>query len=101
MSEEFSLKTSLIKDDSDFMKMVDEYSKFRPSLLKYGLKAAMPFGLQYGFPWHQKIRSENYGNAAKYDVLIGLNDEETAFYLRTSGALQKYTEKGFGKKNTG
>lgn len=25
MSEEFSLKTSLIKDDSDFMKMVDEY----------------------------------------------------------------------------
>lgn len=39
------------KDDADFMKMVDEYSKFRPSLLKYGLKAAMPFGLQYGFPY--------------------------------------------------
>ncbi|KUY20142.1 para-nitrobenzyl esterase [Elizabethkingia miricola] len=101
MSEEFSLKTSLIKDDSDFMKMVDEYSKFRPSLLKYGLKAAMPFGLQYGFPPmapENKIRKLWKDHAAKYDVLIGLNDEETAFYLRTSGALQKYTEKGFGKK---
>ena len=45
-----------------------------------------------------KIRKLWKDHAAKYDVLIGLNDEETAFYLRTSGALQKYTEKGLRKK---
>jgi hypothetical protein len=27
-----------------------------------------------------------------------MNDEETAFYLRTSGALQKYTERASEKE---
>ncbi|MDE5491772.1 para-nitrobenzyl esterase [Elizabethkingia meningoseptica] len=99
MSAQFSRKTNLIKDDPDMMKMVDEYPKFRPSVFKYGLKAAMPFGLQYGFPPlspENRIRKLWKDNAKKYDVLIGLNDEETAFYLRSSDSIRKY--KGFGKR---
>ena len=44
-----------------------------------------------------KIRKLWKDHAAKYDVLIGLNDEETAFYLRTSGALQNIQRKASEK----
>lgn len=44
-----------------------------------------------------KIRKLWKEHAAKYDVLIGLNDEETAFYLRTSGALQNIQRKASEK----
>lgn len=101
MSAEFLKKTEELKDEVDVYKMMENYGKFVPSVMKYGLKAAMPFGTQYGFPplckeeesvekWRQ--------NAKKYDVLIGLNNDETAFYLKTSEALNKYFGKGLGLK---
>lgn len=101
MSAEFLKKTEEIKDESDVYKMMDDYGKFVPSVIKYGLKAAMPFGVQYGYPPVCK-EEESVGkwriNAKKYDVLIGLNNDETAFYLKTSEALNKYFGKGFGLK---
>ncbi|WP_292009480.1 carboxylesterase family protein [Chryseobacterium sp.] len=101
MSEEFFRKTEKLKDEIDVMKMMEDYKHFVPSMIKYGLKAAMPFGLQYGFP---PLCNENEAvdkwieNAKKYDVLIGMNDDETAFYLRTSEAMNKYLGKGWGQK---
>ena len=81
--------------------MMDEYGKLTPSVMKYGLKAAMPFGTQYGFPplCTEEESAEMWkANAGKYDVLIGLNNDETAFYLKTSEALNKYFGKGIGLK---
>ncbi|MEF9477204.1 carboxylesterase family protein [Chryseobacterium sp. 1B4] len=49
MSAEFLKKTDVLKDETDVLKMMDEYKTFVPSVIKYGLKAAMPFGTQYGF----------------------------------------------------
>lgn len=101
MSAEFLKKTEEIKDETDVYKMMEEYGKFVPSVIKYGLKAAMPFGTQYGY---QPLCKEEESvekwreNAKKYDVLIGLNNDETAFYLKTSEALNKYFGKGFGLK---
>lgn len=101
MSAEFLKKTESLKDEPDIYKMMDEYGKYVPSVIKYGLKAAMPFGTQYGFP---PLCTENEtlekwkSGAGKYDVLIGLNNDETAFYLKTSEALNKYFGKGFGLK---
>lgn len=99
MSAEFLKRTEFLKDETDVLKMAEEYRKHVPAVIKYGLKAAMPFGTQYGFP---PLCQENEAvekwksNAGKYDVLIGLNDNETAFYLKTSDALNKYFGKGFG-----
>ncbi|WP_454047478.1 carboxylesterase family protein [Chryseobacterium sp. Marseille-Q8038] len=101
MSAEFLKKTEVLKDETDVLKMMDEYGKFLPSVMKYGLKAAMPFGTQYGFfPLCKEEESLDMWkkNAPKYDILIGLNNDETAFYLKTSEALNKYFGKGLGLK---
>ncbi|QBA20081.1 carboxylesterase/lipase family protein [Chryseobacterium indologenes] len=101
MSAEFLKKTEFLKDETDVLKMMDEYKAFVPSVIKYGLKAAMPFGTQYGyFPLCKEDESVKMWkkNAQKYDVLIGLNNDETAFYLKTSEALNKYFGKGLGLK---
>lgn len=101
MSAEFLKKTEVLKDEVDVLKMMDEYGKLVPSVMKYGLKAAMPFGTQYGyFPLCKEEDSVErwQKNAKKYDVLIGLNNDETAFYLKTSEALNKYFGKGLGLK---
>lgn len=101
MSAEFLKKTEALKNETDVLKMVDGYKTLVPSVIKYGLKAAMPFGTQYGyFPLCKEEESVEMWkkNARKYDVLIGLNNDETAFYLKTSEALNKYFGKGFGLK---
>lgn len=87
MSLEFFRKTDFLKDEKDPLKMVDEYVKFLPSFRKYGLKTAMPFCTQYGFAplcTEQESLPEWKANAKKYDVLIGSNHDETAFYVKTA-----------------
>lgn len=99
MTAELLRKTEFLKDDTDVLKMTDEYRKYVPSVVKYGLKAAMPFGVQYGFPplcREDEVTEQWKKKAAMYDVLIGLNNDETAFYLKTSPTLKKYTGKGLG-----
>lgn len=80
-------QTDFLKDEKDVLKMVESYQEFLPSTFKYGLKAAMPFCLSYG---HSPLPSENKSlekwkkNAGKIDVLIGFNQDETAFYVKTA-----------------
>jgi len=101
MSAEFLKKTEFLKNETDVFKMMEQYKMWVPSVIKYGLKAAMPFGTQYGhFPLCTEEESVEMWkkNAQKFDVLIGFNSDETAFYLKTSEALNKYFGKGFGLK---
>lgn len=87
MSLEFFRKTNGLKDESDPLKMVEGYVKFLPSFRKYGLKTSMPFCTQYGYPplCREEESLEKWkGNAQKYDVLIGSNQDETAFYVKTA-----------------
>lgn len=87
MSHEFFLKTDILKDEPDALKMVAGYSNFLPSFRKYGLKTSMPFCTQYGYPplCREEETVQNWKqNAKKYDVLIGSNQDETAFYVKTS-----------------
>ncbi|WP_345991868.1 carboxylesterase family protein [Chryseobacterium sp. Chry.R1] len=101
MSAEFLKNTDSIKHETDVLKMMEEYKKRIPSVIKYGLKAVMPFGIQYGFPplCNEDESEERWkASAGKIDVLIGLNNDETAFYLKTSEALNTYFGKGFGQK---
>lgn len=93
MSAEFLNNTQDFVRETDASQIVETYKDRSPSFLKYGLKAAMPFGTQYGFPplCGESEAAEKWRNMAeKYDVLIGVNDEETAFYLRTSETMNKY-----------
>jgi para-nitrobenzyl esterase len=101
MSAEFLRRTDGLKNEDDVLKMMSEYKKEVPSVIKYGLKAVMPFGVQYGFPplCKEDETEEKWRAKAKdYDVLIGLNNDETAFYLKTSEALNTYFGKGFGQR---
>lgn len=101
MSAEFLRRTDGLKNEDDVLKMMSEYKKEVPSVIKYGLKAVMPFGVQYGFlPLCKEDETEEKwrAKAKDYDVLIGLNNDETAFYLKTSEALNTYFSKGFGQR---
>lgn len=87
MSLEFFNKTDFMKYEKDPLKMVDEYVKFLPPFRKYGLKTSMPFCTQYGFAplcTEEESLPEWKANAKKYDVLIGSNHDETAFYVKTA-----------------
>lgn len=93
MVAEFLKNTQIFNDRSDILEIIENYKDLTPSFLKYGLKAAMPFGTQYGFPplcneWEAEEKWKE--KAKKIDVLIGLNDEETSFYLKTSDTINKY-----------
>ena len=87
MYSELFKKTDFLKNEIDVLKMVDSYQSFLPSSFKYGLKAAMPFCLKYG---HDPLPAENETlakwkeNASKIDVLMGFNQDETAFYVKTA-----------------
>lgn len=87
MSHEFFLKTEVLKNEPDPLKMVEQYGPFLPSFRKYGLKTSMPFCTQYGYP-PLCSEADSLGkwkaNARKYDVLIGSNRDETAFYVKTA-----------------
>ncbi|MEC3875777.1 carboxylesterase family protein [Chryseobacterium salviniae] len=87
MSSEFFRKTDFLKGEPDPLKMVESYSDFLPSFRKYGLKTSMPFCTQYGHPplcREEKALEKWQQNAGKYDVLIGSNKDETAFYVKTA-----------------
>lgn len=87
MSCEFFRKTDLLKDEPDPLKMVESYVNFLPSFRKYGLKTSMPFCTQYGYPplcREEESLTKWKENAGKYDVLIGSNQDETAFYVKTA-----------------
>jgi para-nitrobenzyl esterase len=87
MSHEFFLKTESLKTEPHPLKMIEKYGEFLPSFRKYGLKTSMPFCTQYGYP-PLCTEEESLGkwkeNAAKYDVLMGSNQDETAFYVKTA-----------------
>jgi len=87
MSAEFFRKTEFLKDEKDVLKMTESYMKFLPSFMKYGLKTSMPFGLQYGYPplcKEDESLQKWKENTKRYDVLIGSNHDETAFYVKTA-----------------
>ncbi|MBB4807508.1 para-nitrobenzyl esterase [Chryseobacterium defluvii] len=87
MSAELFRKTEFLKNEADVMKMLNGYALHVPSVMKHGLKASMPFCTQYGYPPLCKEKESLHQwkkNAKKYDVLIGLNNDETAFYIKTA-----------------
>jgi len=87
MSSDFFRNTEFLKDEKDVLKMTESYTGFLPTVFKYGLKASMPFCLQYGHPplCREEESLEKWReNAKKYDVLIGSNHDETAFYVKTA-----------------
>ncbi|MEY8761963.1 carboxylesterase family protein [Chryseobacterium tongliaoense] len=101
MIAEFLNKTEHFTAETDILEIVESYKNFVPSFLRYGLKAAMPFGVQYGFPPlcnENEVLEKWQQSAKKYDLLIGLNEDETAFYLKASDSWNTYFNQSFGKK---
>lgn len=87
MSAEFFRNTAFLQDEKEVLKMTEQYTKFLPSTLRYGLKSAMPFCLQYGYAplcTEEDSLAMWRKNARQYDVLIGSNHDETSFYVKTA-----------------
>lgn len=96
MLAEFFRKTENYTAKTKLSEIIDNYSNFSPSFSKYGLKAAMRFGTQYGFsplPEESDAEDQWKKSAKMIDVLIGINDEETAFYLKASEKLNRFLPK--------
>jgi para-nitrobenzyl esterase len=92
MSQEFSSKTSGITHETPVDEVLSSSLSKAPSLLKYGLKAGMPLGLQYGhapLPPEDEIDQAWTRMATQYDVLIGSTDDETALFTEVSPILQR------------
>jgi len=93
LNKYFSEQTANIQNDSDLSKLLNTQNNNRPPLLQFGLKAFMPFGLEYGFdplPKENEMQQSWNKNANKYDVLIGNNTEEASFFLKTTNFYLKY-----------
>lgn len=101
MYRELSEKTFSFIHEEDPLKMVEWQQKALPKFSRFGMKSLMPFGLQYGaypLPDEKETMAMWRRNAKKYEVLIGLNHDETSFYLATSEQVKKYTGNSFSKK---
>ena len=101
-------RENLVKEFNDFVgeismnhsweDLVDLQDRFKPNLKKYGLKAFMPFGTQYGkfpLPEESQVAKKWREVSKKYDVLIGINDAETTFYIPTSENNYRYLKMPF------
>ncbi|KQR93683.1 para-nitrobenzyl esterase [Chryseobacterium sp. Leaf180] len=101
MSAEMLRPTQNFKNEDSYDAMIELYRKNIPPVYKFGLKALMPFGVQYGFlPLCKEEETQKKWQEAarKFDVLIGLNDKETSFYLRSTDSKQNYLKKTFLEK---
>lgn len=87
MNQRYSKDTVGFKNEKDVLKLVRMQQNVAPTVRHFGLKATMPFGVQYGFPPFSKedeIEKRWRDNASYFDVLIGYNEDETAFYLKNA-----------------
>ena len=101
MTAEFIKKTKFCSEEENLERLVELESKQRPSVFKYGLKAAMPYGTQYGFYplCRENISAELWRmKAEKFKVLIGYNEDETAFYIKTQPKLKTALNREFGRR---
>jgi len=86
MSAFYSEATKSVKYSKDVLAMAEFQNKVAPKINKFGKKALMPFGVQYGFPPfapESQIESLWKKQAKNVDVLVGYNADETALYLKT------------------
>lgn len=101
MSQEMLQKTSFFDKNHDALKLIDDFEKVKPSVFNHGLKAVMPFGIQYGFePFsfsENSLKKRWSQRAIYFDVLIGTNQQETALYLKTSNLCKKINRTLCGK----
>jgi len=95
MSQEFSSNTTHITSETPINQIISDSLSKAPSILKHGLKAGMPMGLQYGhapLPPEDKIDEAFRKIATKYDMLIGSTSNETALFTQVNPTLQRITK---------
>ena len=92
MNAKMGQKAATLKDDASIDEILRRQTLVAESARGFGLKAAMPFGTQYG---HYPLPSEDQAYAAwrrvasKIDLLIGYTAEETALFLVMSPRLMR------------
>lgn len=92
MNAKMGQKAASVKDDAPIKEILRRQTQVAESARGFGLKAAMPFGTQYG---HYPLPSEDQAYAAwrrvaaKIDLLIGTTAAETALFLVMSPHLMR------------
>lgn len=96
MNAKMGKKAATVKDDAPIDEVLHIQTQVAESARGFGLKAAMPFGTQYG---HYPLPTEDEAYAAwrrvasKIDLLIGTTAEETALFLVMSPRLMRLRKK--------
>lgn len=92
MNAFFSSKLNGLSTEKNTDTILELQKSAVPSVMKFGLKAAMPFGTQYGFvpmPREHQSLEKWKEKAGNFNIMIGLNDQETAFYAAANEKLRK------------
>jgi para-nitrobenzyl esterase len=93
MSKEFSSKTSSINQETPIEEIISTSLSQAPSVVKHGLKAGMPVGLQYGhepLPTEADMDEAFAQKAPQFDILIGSTAQETSLFTQVSPALARF-----------
>jgi para-nitrobenzyl esterase len=92
MSKEFSSNTTHLNQFTPVHEVLANSTAQAPSVLKHGLKAGMPLGLQYGFyplPTEEDMDEAWARVATQYQVLIGSTRDETSLFTQVSPGFKK------------
>ena len=92
MTAAMAAEAALVSPDSPVDQVVAAKGRVEASAARYGLRAAMPFGTQYGFhplPPEDEVDQAWERVAPRIDVLIGHTDREAAFFVPVVPAAQR------------
>ena len=92
MTEAMKLQAAEIPDGITMGEILEYQPKVSSAASKFGLKGAMPFGLQYGhdpLPKETDIDEAWSKVASKYDLLIGYTKKEASIYIPNLKPVQK------------
>ncbi|CAM3573039.1 carboxylesterase family protein [Halomonas sp. FME1] len=92
MNAKMSQKAAEVKDDAPLEELLRVQTQVAESARGFGLKAAMPFGTQYGhypLPIEAEADAAWRRAAAKIDLFMGYTAEESALFLVMSPGLTR------------
>ncbi|MDQ3291397.1 MAG: carboxylesterase family protein [Bacteroidota bacterium] len=95
MTEAMAKMAARVPDDAIIEEIIAQQATISSVTKKFGLKAGMPFGTQYGhapLPNEHELETAWLRCSSRYDVLIGFTAEETSLFLPRMKLLQRVTK---------
>jgi para-nitrobenzyl esterase len=95
MSAAMAAEAADVPDDATVDEIVTAQDRVAGKAAPFGLRAAMPFGVQYGFdplPAEDELDAAWRRAAASVDVLVGCTSREVAFFVPAVPSLERLVQ---------